>query len=246
MAEYDYRAGKKRIEEILDNSMDIIEQSQLPADDSFTFSNGYYCWISAIFIDMRDSTHLCANEDKEELSKVFRCFSSELIEILRSDENLREIGIRGDCVYAVYTTPTKASVMEIADKCFWANTFIKMLNKMLRNRCLPEIKAGIGMSTSKELVIKAGRKGVGINSKIWIGKAVARACHYANRGNKGTMPALVFSECSYDNFINALVERNEDKKPKDWFTYYKDSGEGAVYVANIVKTEFDSWISEEV
>ena len=139
MANYDYKAGKQRLSEILDNKMEVIEQSELPNDDSFTFSNGYFSWVSAIFIDMRGSTALCADEDKERLSKVFRCFSSELIEILRTDDNLREIGIRGDCIYAVYTTPTKDTVYEIADRCFWANTFMKMLNKMLSNNVKAKI-----------------------------------------------------------------------------------------------------------
>ena len=53
LANYDYKAGKQRLSEILDNKMEVIEQSELPSDDSFTFSNGYYSWVSAIFIDMR-------------------------------------------------------------------------------------------------------------------------------------------------------------------------------------------------
>ena len=95
MADYDYKAGKQRLEEILDNDMEVVEQDKLPNDDDFTFTNGYYSWVSAIFVDMRDSTELCADEDKEKLAKVFRSFSSEIIEILRDDDNLREIGMRG-------------------------------------------------------------------------------------------------------------------------------------------------------
>lgn len=118
MADYDYKAGKQRLEEILDNDMEVVEQDKLPNDDDFTFTNGYYSWVSAIFVDMRDSTELCADEDKEKLAKVFRSFSSEIIEILRDDDNLREIGMRGDCVYAVYTNPKQADVYETANKCF--------------------------------------------------------------------------------------------------------------------------------
>ena len=143
MADYDYKAGKQRLEEILDNDMEVVEQDKLPNDDDFTFTNGYYSWVSAIFVDMRDSTELCADEDKEKLAKVFRSFSSEIIEILRDDEKLREIGIRGDCVYAVYTSPLKTDIYECADKCFYVNTFMKMLNRLLKQHSLPEIKVGI-------------------------------------------------------------------------------------------------------
>ena len=243
MADYDYKAGKQRLEEILDNDMEIVEQDKLPNDDDFTFTNGYYSWVSAIFVDMRDSTELCADEDKEKLAKVFRSFSSEIIEILRDDDNLREIGIRGDCVYAVYTNPKQADVFETANKCFYVNTFMKMLNQLFREHDLPEIKVGIGMSTAQELVVKAGRKGVGINSKIWIGKAVSRSCHYADYGNKDGNPAIVMGTCSYNNMIDKLEKNNPGKKPKEWFTYHKDEGEGDYYTANIIKTGFDNWIS---
>lgn len=239
---YDYRKGKERIEAILDNELIVIEQNELPTDDAFTFSNGYYSWVTGIFVDIRDSSELFADEDKEKVSKVIRSFTSEVIEILRKDENLREIGIRGDCVYAIYTTPSKDDIYELADKTFYINTYMKMLNKLLSNRSLPEINVGIGMSTAQELVVKAGRKDVGINSKVWIGKAVTRASNFSSLGNKKGNPALVYSNCSYINFIDKLKEVSGGKA-KDWFTYHSDEGDGAYYTANIVKSDFDKWIS---
>lgn len=243
MATYDYKKGKERIEDILDNGLKVIEQDEIPADSAFTFTNGYYSWVSAIFVDVRDSSTLFADEDKEEISKVIRSFTSEIIEILRNDDNLREIGIRGDCVYGIYTTPQKSDILELADKTFYINTYMQMLNKLLHDRSLPEIKVGIGMSTAQELVIKAGRKDVGINSKVWIGKAVTRASNFSSLGNKRGNSALVYSSCSYSNFIAKLQERNSGKDVKEWFTYHSDEGDGTYYTANIVKYDFDKWIS---
>lgn len=101
MAIYDYNKVKEQIEAILDNELIIIEQNELPSDEVFTFSNGYYSWVTGIFVDIRDSSELFADGDKEKVSKIIRSFKSELIEILHKDENLREIGIRGDCVYGI-------------------------------------------------------------------------------------------------------------------------------------------------
>lgn len=192
MANYDYKKGKERIETILDNKLDVIEKNELPSDDSFTFNNGYYSWVSSVFVDIRSSSELFADEDKEKVAKLIRSFTSEIIEILRKDDNLREIGIRGDCVYAVYTTPKKDDVYEIADKTFYVNTYLKMLNSILDNRSLPTITAGIGMSTAQELVVKAGRKDVGINSKVWIGTAVSRASNLSSLGNKNGFSPIVY------------------------------------------------------
>lgn len=241
MADYDYKKGKERIENILDNALEVIIQDELPDDDSFTFSNGYYSWVTGVFVDIRDSSTLFAEEDKEKVSKIIRSFTSEIIEVLRNDSYLREIGIRGDCIYAIYTTPQKDSVYEVANKTFYINTYMKMLNKLLRERSLPEIKVGIGMSTAKELVVKAGRKNVGINSKVWIGEAVTKASNLSSIGNKNGNASLVYSNCSYINFIDKLKENN-NKKPEDWFTYHYSSDYGIYYTANIIKTDFNTWI----
>ena len=72
MAEYDYKKGKERVEAILDNELTVIEQGELPKDDAFTFSNGYYSWVSGIFVDIRKSSELFAEEDKEKVSKIIR------------------------------------------------------------------------------------------------------------------------------------------------------------------------------
>lgn len=244
MGSYDYRKGKERIETILDNDLEVVERDGLPKDDVFTFSNGYFSWVTGIFVDIRESSSLFADEDKEKVSKIIRSFTSEIIEILRDDDNLREIGIRGDCVYAIYTTPMKADVFNLADKTFYINTYMKMLNKLLEERFLPKIKVGIGMSTAQELVVKAGRKDVGINSKVWIGKAVTRAANFSSLGNKKGNSPLVYSSCSYSNFIEKLEEENKGAKPREWFTYHEDEGDGAYYTANIVDSGFDKWIKD--
>lgn len=241
--EYDYRKGKERIEAILDNRLIVIEQNELPTDDAFTFSNGYYSWVTGIFVDIRDSSELFADEDKEKVSKVIRSFTSEVIEILRKDENLREIGIRGDCVYAIYTTPSEDDIYELANKTFYVNTYMKMLNKLLFNRSLPEINVGIGMSTAQELVVKAGRKDVGINSKVWIGKAVARASNFSAIGNKNGNAPLIYSDCSYKKFIKKLEKNNSEKNLRRWFKHYSDEGDGSYYTADIVINKFNNWIT---
>ena len=243
MGTYDYKKGKQRIESILDDNLTVVEQNELPSDESFTFSNGYYSWITGVFVDIRDSSKMFAEENKENVSKVIRGFTSEVIEILRNDDKLREIGIRGDCVYAIYTTPSKPDIYDIADKTFYVNTYIELLNQLLSERSLPQIQIGVGMSSAQELVVKAGRKDVGINSKVWIGEAVAAASNLSSLGNKNGRGALVFSVCSYNNFIELLKENNKDKDPEKWFTYHNDN-EGKYYTANIVKAAFDKWISE--
>ena len=247
MATYDYINGKKRIEAILYNDVDVIEQDKLPKQSEFTFDNAYESWITGIFVDIRDSTSLFSQEDKNDVSRLIRAFTSEIIEILRlddlgnPDDNIREIGIRGDCVYAVYTTPQKDDIYEIADKSFVINTYMKMLNKLLEEAGYPTIKVGIGVSTGKDLVVKAGRANVGINNLVWIGSAVTMASKFSGFGNKNGMESLVFSSCSYSNFIDRL--KKESPGAESWFSVHYDFKLGTYYTANIIKIDFNNWIN---
>ena len=244
MANYDYKAGKKRVKEILDNKLEVIEQDKLPSVDELTYTNGYKCWISSIFVDIRDSTDLFTSEDKSKVSKIIRSFTSEIIEILRTDDYIREIGIRGDCVYAIYTTPEEDDVYECIQKAFFVNTYMKMLNKLLEEKKYPTIKAGIGIGTAKELIVKAGRNGVGINNPVWIGEAVTGASNLYSIANKDAYAPIAFSELTYSKAIKKLRKNNSKEDVDGWFTKYTDCNLGTFYCANIIKTDFNNWIKE--
>ena len=241
MADYDYKAGKKRIKEILNNKLQVIENDKIPNNDNFTFSNAYYGWVTAIFVDIRNSTDLFSKDDKEIVSKMIRSFTSEVIEILRKDDLLREIGIRGDCVYAIYTTPKKSDILEIMDKSFYINTFMNMLNKLLVDKGFSTISVGIGVSTAQELVVKAGRKDVGINNSVWIGDAVTKASNLSSLGNKNGYKSIVLSYLTHYNIIDLFVEMHGTES-KSWFDLRYDSKIGSFYDSNIIKSDFNNWI----
>ncbi len=241
MAFYDYKYGKKRIDEILVNELEIKE-SEIPKDESFTFKNGYYSWVTAIFVDIRDSSEIFSLEDKEKTSKIIRSFTSEVIEVLRTSEQLREIGIRGDCVYAVFNSLLQEDIYDLAQRTFYINTFMKMLNKLLDQSGYRQINVGIGISSARELVVKAGRKDTGINNKVWIGDAVTKASNLSSLGSKNGIKSVVFSQVTYNNMIDKLIEDN-DEVAKTWFSQRYDKNYGTYYDCGCVVTEFNDWIN---
>jgi hypothetical protein len=229
--------------------MIIEEKKKLPVDGNFTFENGYRTWLTSIFIDIRDSSRLFTSNNQEETAKVIRAFISELIEILRDDDGfMLEIGIRGDCVYAIYNTPSKEDILNCANKTFDANTFIEMFNKMLWKRGIDPIRAGIGMSTGYDLVIKTGRKGVGINEKVWIGTAVTEASNLSSLGDKNGYRRLMYSSLSYSNFIDGLKAQNSNQNVEKWFTSINNPipNIGIVYNTDIIQSTFNEWIKFNV
>ncbi|MFW0696706.1 adenylate/guanylate cyclase domain-containing protein [Aliarcobacter butzleri] len=234
MADYNYKAGKKRIKDILNNKLQVIENNKIPNNENFTFSNAYYGWVTAIFVDIRNSTDLFSKGNKEIVSKMIRSFTSEIIEILRNDDNLREIGIRGDCIYAIYATPNKQDDLEIINKSFYINTFMKMLNKLLVEKGFSTMSVGIGVSTAQELVVKAGRKDVNINNSVWIGDAVTKASNLSSLGNKENYKSILISESVYKNINDSYKE--------NWFTVRNSKEIGKFYDCDIIKTAFNNWI----
>lgn len=239
---YNYRERKSKVEEILDNTNEVKKVVKFPSDDNFTYTNGYKSFAGAIFVDLRDSTSLFNGEDDLKISKVIRGFTSEIIEILRlnTDNKMKEIGIRGDCVFAVYSTPIKNDIHNIVIRAGYINTYLKMLNKLLTDRNLPNIKAGIGLAAHETLAVKAGRKSSGVNNFVWIGDSVAKAAKLSDLGNKDSTGPIVMSEVFYDNFID--VHKEKDPDVEDWFTKSYDVKLGYYYHSHIINVEFDQWI----
>ena len=55
---YDYKEGKKRVEEILKSNLEVKENERIPKSEELTFNNSYHTWVASIFIDIRDSSNL--------------------------------------------------------------------------------------------------------------------------------------------------------------------------------------------
>lgn len=243
MAIYDYFEGKQRVLKILNNTVEVQETDKVPKpDSSFSFNNGYSSWVTAIFVDIRDSKVLFSQNKKTTVARVIRAFTSEIIEILKDDNNLREIGIRGDCVYAIYTCSKENEDYEVFDKATYVNTYIDMLNVLLGNKNMPTIKAGIGIATSVDLVVKAGRKGSDINNLVWIGDAVAFAAGLSSMANKNGEYKILMTKRFYKGIIEIIKKINPEEKVDDWFYFDRDKVIGDYCGCSVVKTEFSRWI----
>lgn len=234
---YNYRDGRSNIINILKTKTDVINSSGIPKDDgSFTYKNAYLTWTSAIFIDIKDSSKLFDTKD-EKLARLMRAFTSEIISIFQGLDNYRQIGIRGDCVYAIYDTIYKKDIYDIFSVACELNTFMKMFNKIIVEQGYSPIMVGIGLGCDEELIIKAGKTGTGINDKIWIGKAVVDASNLSGEANRNGMEPIAMSSVFYNNVINLLIEEN--KKYKEWIKYFHTK---SCYHCNIIQKRFNEWI----
>ena len=243
---YDYKKSKETVEAILKSPTKIVEKNHVPSSDAeFTYENGIKAWVGALFVDIVDSTKLFQSPN-EDTARIIRSFCSEIISILKDDSNYREIGIRGDCVYCIYTAPYQEDLVDIFRHAYRINSFIAMLNKLLQKNGYSTIRAGIGLGCSQDLIIKAGQNGSGINDKIWIGKAVVDAAHLSDVANRNGISAIAMSPVFYENVIELLCKENE--KYRSWIRAHTSNYYGSVdyYHCGIIEDSFDKWIKENI
>lgn len=217
MNKYNLDEKMERVKEILNDIVDIKETEVLPSRKKFTFNNGFYARVISIFVDIRDSTKLFTSKRKTSIAKIIRAFTSETIEILRRSHLLREIGVRGDCVYAIYATESFKTDYEVVKKAFCINEFIKKLNKLLQEKGMKNIVVGIGISTGKDLVIRSGKKYNGLKDLVWIGETVTLASKFSSIANKDGNRPIIMSAATHNNFLNIYNKKHQNHSIKKEF-----------------------------
>lgn len=242
---YDYEGARKRVIDILSSKTEIQKVKSIPSSEGqFTYDNGITSWVGAIFVDIEKSTALFKDTKHEILARMMRAFTSEIISILSDDDNYRQIGIRGDCVYGIFSVPNKENLRDIISHACMINAFLKMLNKVLKSYSFPTINAGIGLGCSEDLIIKAGKSGTGISDLIWIGSAVIDASNLSSVAGRNGRDPIMMDYCFYNNIKD--FDANKDHK----FSYYIHQASMVngleTYSCNMVNTNFDRWIEENM
>ena len=235
---YDYEKGKQRVESILTIKTKVEEVKSIPIDQSkWTYANGIKSSVTAVFVDMRDSSKFFENADSVDVARTIRAYTSEIIEIMSQSTLQREIGVRGDCVFGIFSTPSDENLNEVLGLVAWINTFLKMLNKLLIKNGLDAIRAGIGMATSQDLIIKAGKKGTGIFDKVWIGSALADADWLSKNTSKINSTYTTLKPIAISvNVYNSIKKFSNNRE------LYEKHSSGAFYVGNVIKTSMNNWI----
>lgn len=207
---YDVAASDARIVDILDSTA-TFEESAIPSSAELTDQNGFYVQCTAIFIDIRDSTKLRdKHAQRRTLGKLYRAYVSECVAVLNGDPRCSQVFIQGDCVSAVFDTPTKQAVNEVFRLVAALNSAVRLLNYRLQHRGLTPIKVGIGIDTGRALMIKAGFTGSGISDIVWMGDVLNQASHLCHRANKDDRKVIMIS-----TGVHALLDQaalSEDGK----------------------------------
>lgn len=233
---YDFEKSRDRIDDILNSSDNNYEdKTEIPNRDSLTFTNGYYIFCSAIFIDMRGSKEFSKKHTRPVTAKIYRSYISELVAVLNGNTRLREIYIEGDCVWGIFNSPLKSDIDSIFSTAAQAASIIDTLNVKLRKKKYSEITVGIACHDADVLMIKAGYNGSGINEVTWIGKLVGETADLCSKANRWNSKRTLYSKTFYDNLTD------ENKKRIDWLNWNYSY---ECYEGNTIMTGMNDWVQE--
>lgn len=233
---YKVEDSAARMDDILDASDNNYEDNKnsIPSRDKLTYKNGYYVNVTALFIDIVDSSKLTDGHKRPTLAKMYRAFLSECVAIMNSWEMCKEININGDCVWGVFETPKKSDIDNVISVAAQLNSMIKILNYKLKKKKYDTISVGIGIDDGRALMVKAGYSGSGINEIVWMGDVVNTACHLANKAGRGTRNTMIVTEQIYNNL---------NDQHKGLLSSYVD-GQITRYEGNIIRNGMEDWYKE--
>lgn len=233
---YKVEDSASRMDDILDADDNDYQDNEnsIPARNKLTYKNGYYVNVTALFIDIVDSSKLTDGHKRPTLAKMYRAFLSECVAIMNSWEMCKEININGDCVWGVFETPKKSDVDNVISVAAQLNSMIKILNYKLKKKKYDILSVGIGIDDGRALMVKAGYSGSGINDVIWMEDVVNTACHLANKAGRGIRNKIVVTEQIYNNL------NDSHKKLLSEFV----DGETTLYEGDIIRKNMDKWYNE--
>lgn len=230
---YDVEKSSKRIDDILNASnTDFEELEEIPSRDKLTFTNGFYIKVGALFVDIRDSSDLTDEHKRPTLAKLYRSYISEVVAVINSFEDCKEINIVGDCVSAIFNARYKSQLQAMFSCSAKINSLIKILNYKLKKKNIQTISIGIGLAYGRALMVKAGYSGSSINDVVWMGDVVNEASNLCNKANKGS------NQC---NLVDGDVQCNLTDDDKKLLSYnYNEQ----CYEGNIINCAMEEWYNE--
>lgn len=241
-AAYSTEDSDARIREILDEGDQAFEElDHIPSSDKLTYSNGFYVYCTALFIDIRGSSKLPENHNRPVLAKIYRAYLSECVAVLNQDANCREVFINGDCVSGIFETPSKADIDSTFFRAAQLNTLMKLLNWRLEQKGYAQLKCGIGIDYGRALMLKAGYKGHSINEIIWMGDVVNQASNLCHQGNKGSRKAIQVSPAIQQNITRDDYLKLLDPIYGNGLLLSNPTG----YEGDLIGVEMNAWIEEQ-
>lgn len=231
--EYNLTESVARMDEILSASFSFEELDSIPTRDKLTFTNGFYVYCSALFVDIRKSSELTNLHKNRTLARLYRTYISEVAAIINGDPKCAEINVVGDCVSGIFDTKSKPDIDRVFATAFSISSLIDIMNYKFEKTGIAKINVGIGLGYGRALMTKAGYRGSGINEVIWMGDVVNEASKLAKYGNREKSDKeIMASQTIYQNL------NPENQKWLEW------NAARNCYHSDVVSKNMSDWYTQ--
>ena len=106
------------------------------------------------------------------------------------------------------------NLVEIYNIALDINKLKQMINEIFRERSMPTINYGIGIGTSKDLIISVGKKIA--NDLVFIGHAVVNASILSETASRSGIGAIAIDENTYNYLNKFCANRNRSFEVSDF------------------------------
>lgn len=237
---YEFKRSFERLDNILNSTGLYEEVDEIPSREDLTYSNGFYVYCNAIFVDIRGSSELPNKYRRPMLAKLYKSYISEVVAIMNGYDICKEINIVGDCVSGIFEGTKKSHSQNMISVAGQINSLVNVLNYKLEQVGREKIQIGIGVSYGRALMIQAGFNGSGIKDVVWMGDVVNHASNLCGLAGKNGNSTIVVSKKIYDDLEG--VKNNQGHFYQSWFSHnvFED-----YYHADVINLAMKAWLEEE-
>ncbi len=218
------------------------------------------CNTSTIFIDIVSSTKYIEKVSSNvDVIKVYYSLIAEMLEVLYTyKDQVIDIGIRGDCVYATYLTTKDSMRYEVAKIAAVACTCNKMIRRLLKQNGFELARVGIGTSSGVSYLVKIGSKGSGISDIVYFGDTVKDAKVLGDTSNRNkkvldnNIDKYIPKRLAPIGMCDEMYERVKYLYSNDFtgfvhaMKYQKLSDGYENYFGYLINEEFNEFIKDEI
>lgn len=244
-----YEESKKRVSDRFAENFELVDVINAPSvnDKSLTFDNvGYVLESTVLYIDIRRSTSLSDQHQKNTTGKLYSSFVEEMIRAARyHGGHVR--GIVGDRVMVVYDREKngKDCFTNAVNTAYLMNSIVSyVIQPYFKGRYNNTIECGIGIDYGSMLVTKVGtisrtEEHGNYKDLVWLGKPANQASKLTDQANKDGYKAILITEKVFDEYKKRNPNSSRDITENLWVPTQVTAGDKQIkcYMGNIVMSD---------
>lgn len=226
MVPYNFIESLKRIDDLIDADVLSSHLPFVPTQTELTENNVTVANSTVVYIRIKLEI---SNQEKITLNqyKPFIAFMNETANIVKGNDNCRDISFVNDAVQIIYSTPKKVDVDSVIDDVARIRTLYMIINKKFEDTNALKLSATVGVDYG-QLMLLPFASSYDNKSFVWYGQPLINA---KSLTEKNTSDNIFISEVIWNNI-----------KPENQRLFKQNSLFENYYEGNIINVIMNNWL----